>query len=116
MILPPLIPDIQIPVERLPTPAGHRLRLYQPTRPAKCGYVFYIDPGPLPGVSRAYWGPQIKFGLPQPALNVNMDTWTNVEQLTFRYDADKATTAGRHDPGRRHRRSRSRSPSRRSPR
>ena len=48
-------------------------------------YVFYLDPGPLPGISTAYWGPQVKFGLPQPALNVNMDTWTNVESLTFRY-------------------------------
>ena len=48
--------------------------------------MFYLDPGPLPGISTAYWGPQVKFGVPQPALNVNMDTWTNVESLSFRYE------------------------------
>jgi hypothetical protein len=53
--------------------------------------VFYLDPGPLPGVSRAYWGPQVKFGIPQPALSVNMDSWTNVEQLSFQYEPSKAT-------------------------
>jgi len=50
------------------------------------GYVFYMVPGPLPGMSQAYWGPQIRLGLPQTALNVNLDTWTNVESLNFRYE------------------------------
>ena len=31
----------------------------------------------------AYWGPQIKVGVPQPALNINMDAHTNVESLSF---------------------------------
>jgi len=90
-VLPPLIPDIQIPVERLPSQEGTDYA-YISQLAQLVGYVFYIDPGPLPGVSRAYWGPQIKFGVPQPALTVNMDTWTNVEQLTFRYAPYKATT------------------------
>ena len=90
-VLPPLIPDIQIPVERLPSQEGTDFA-YISQLAQMCGYVFYIDPGPLPGVSRAYWGPQVKIGLPQPALTVNMDTWTNVEQLTFRYAPYKATT------------------------
>jgi hypothetical protein len=50
------------------------------------GYVFYMVPGPAPGMSQAYWGPQIRLGLPQTALNVNLDTWTNVETLNFRYE------------------------------
>ena len=45
------------------------------------GYVFYIDPGPEPGVSKAYWGPQIKVGPVQPALSVDFDAYTNVESL-----------------------------------
>ena len=90
-VMPPLIPDIQIPVERLPSQEGTDFA-YISQLAQQVGYVFYIDPGPLPGVSRAYWGPQIKFGVPQPALTVNMDTWTNVEQLTFRYGPYKATT------------------------
>ncbi|WP_419993647.1 hypothetical protein [Streptomyces boninensis] len=50
------------------------------------GYVFYLDPGPGPGRSRAYWGPQVRHGTPQHALNVNMDAHSTVDQLTFAYD------------------------------
>jgi hypothetical protein len=50
------------------------------------GYVFYLEPGPAPGMSQAYWGPEIKAGVPQPALNVNMDAWTNVESLNVRFE------------------------------
>ena len=53
------------------------------------GYVFYLDPGPAPGINVAYWGPQIKVGVPQPALNINMDAHTNVESLTFTFNNDK---------------------------
>jgi len=44
--------------------------------------VFYIDPGPLPGVSRAYWGPEIKVGAPQPALD------SDRESLSFNFDKE----------------------------
>jgi hypothetical protein len=37
-------------------------------------------------VSVGYWGPQIKVGVPQPALTINMDTLTNCEALSFRFD------------------------------
>lgn len=47
------------------------------------GYVFYVEPGPLPGQSIAYFGPNIRIPYPQPTLNVNMDALTNVESLAF---------------------------------
>lgn len=47
------------------------------------GYVFYVEPGPLPGQSIAYFGPNIRLPVPQSALNVNMDAHTNVESLSF---------------------------------
>jgi hypothetical protein len=50
------------------------------------GYVFFVEPGPLPGQSIAYFGPDIRIPVPQPALNVNMDADTNVESLTFSLD------------------------------
>jgi hypothetical protein len=50
------------------------------------GYVFYVNPGPLPGQSIAYFGPDISLPVPQPALNVNMDAHTNVESLSFSLD------------------------------
>jgi hypothetical protein len=84
LIVPSLIPDIPLPVDRIPSQKGTDLA-YIKQLAQEAGYVFYLDPGPVPGISTAYWGPQVKFGVPQPALNVNMDTWTNVESLTFRY-------------------------------
>jgi len=52
----------------------------------EAGYVFYVEPGPRPGVNFAYWGPEIRTGAPQPALSVNMDAATNVESLSFSFD------------------------------
>jgi hypothetical protein len=39
-------------------------------------------------MSIAYWGPEIKVGVPQPALNINMDAHTNVESLNCSFNAD----------------------------
>lgn len=52
----------------------------------ECGYVFYVEPGPAPLTSTAYFGPDVPVPLPQPALSVNMDWQTNVESLTFSLD------------------------------
>jgi hypothetical protein len=53
--------------------------------------VFYLEPGPVPATSKAYWGPEIRVGEPQPALSVNMDAVTNVEQLSFNFDKERKT-------------------------
>lgn len=50
------------------------------------GYTFYLEPGPVPGRSTAYWGPEQRLGQRQHALNVNMETNSTVDQLTFAYD------------------------------
>ena len=89
MVIPAIAPDVPIPIDKIPTQKGTDLA-YIRQLAKEAGYVFYIDPGPLPGVSTAYWGPQVKIGVPQPALNVNMDTWTNVESLSFRYEPQTA--------------------------
>jgi hypothetical protein len=88
LVVPSVVPDIPIPVERIPGQKGTDY-FYIDQLAAKVGHVFYLEPGPLPGISTAYWGPQVKFGIPQPALSVNMDTWTNVESLSFRYEPQK---------------------------
>jgi hypothetical protein len=89
MVVPAIAPDVPIPIDKIPTQKGTDLA-YIRQLAKEAGYVFYIDPGPVPGVSTAYWGPQIKVGLPQPALNVNLDSWTNVESLSFRYEPQSA--------------------------
>jgi hypothetical protein len=88
-VIPVIAPDFPIPIDKIPSQKGTDFAYIQQLAKEN-GYVFYIDPGPLPGTSQAYWGPQIKFGIPQPALNVNMDTWTNVESLSFRYEPQSA--------------------------
>ncbi len=55
------------------------------------GYVFFIEPGSAPGLNRAYWGPDVKTGIPQPALNVDMDAFTNVESLSFNVNTQDRT-------------------------
>jgi hypothetical protein len=84
-VIPVPAPDIPIPLLQIPTHKKTDLQ-YIERLANEVGYVFYIVPGPLPGVNQAYWGPQIRLGLPQTALNVNLDTWTNVESLNFRYE------------------------------
>jgi hypothetical protein len=84
-VIPVPAPDVPIPMLQIPTQKKTDLQ-YIEALAQEVGYVFYMVPGPLPGMSQAYWGPQIRLGLPQTALNVNLDTWTNVESLNFRYE------------------------------
>jgi hypothetical protein len=88
-VMPVVTPDVEVPIEKTPSQKGTDLAYIQQLA-KEAGYVFYIQPGPLPGVSTAYWGPQVKIGIPQPALNVNLDSWTNVESLNFKYEPQNA--------------------------
>ncbi|ABF39859.1 conserved hypothetical protein [Candidatus Koribacter versatilis Ellin345] len=85
LIIPSVLIDVPLPIDMIPSQQGTDLA-YVRALADRVGYVFYIDPGPAPGISKAYWGPQIKFGAIQPALNIDMDAYTNVENLTFNFD------------------------------
>jgi hypothetical protein len=74
-VVPVPTPDIAVPVEQIPAQKGTDLDYVQHLA-HEAGYVFYLTPGPAPGMSQAYWGPQVRVGIPQPALNVNMDSGT----------------------------------------
>ena len=86
--VPTLFPDVPIPVERIPAHQGTDLA-YLNQLAEEVGYVFYIEPGPTAGTNVAYFGPEIKVGVPQPALNLDMDAHTNVESLNFSFDPTK---------------------------
>lgn len=88
LVIPVLFPDIPIPVEKIPAQQGTDLR-YIEQLAEEAGYLFYVEPGPAPGTNIAYFGPEIKIGVPQPALNVDMDVVTNVESLSFSFDPTK---------------------------
>jgi hypothetical protein len=87
LVIPSVLIDVPIPVMRIPRHQGTDLQ-YIKSLAADVGYVFYHEPGPTPGTSFAYWGPEIKIGQPQPALNINMDAFSNVESLNFSYNGD----------------------------
>ncbi len=92
LVIPELFPDTPMPTERIDFQKGTDLGYLNELAKAN-GYVCYLDPGPLPGMSRLYWGPEVRLGVPQHALNVNMDALSNVDQLTFSFDG-----SAREDP------------------
>jgi hypothetical protein len=92
--VPLVVPSVLVfapnPAERFPSVRGtsfaHLSRMADDV-----GYVFYIEPGPTPGMNIAYWGPEIRTGPAQPALTVNADAGSNVESLSFSFDGIQKT-------------------------
>jgi hypothetical protein len=83
--IPTVITNLPNPIKQIPIQSSTDLE-YVKALASEAGYVFYIEPGPVPGMNIAYWGPEIRAGLVQPALNLNMDAATNVESLSFSFD------------------------------
>jgi hypothetical protein len=90
--IPPILPLIQNPIERFLKQEGTDYA-YVSKLASTVGAVFYLDPGPQPGMSTAYWGPDLSkmFGGIQPALSINLDASTNIDSLSFSYDGTLAT-------------------------
>jgi hypothetical protein len=89
MVIPCMIEDVPIPIESIPRQQGTDYA-YLKMLAHDAGYVFYVEPGPTPGMSRAYWGPEIRVGVPQPALNLDLDApQRNVESLSFTFDKER---------------------------
>lgn len=93
-IIPKVIPSVLLnipnPIDHIPRQDGKDLS-YIKQLAEEVGYVFYHEPGPTPGISFMYWGPEIKIGIPQPALNSDMDAHTNVESISFSFNTEQAT-------------------------
>jgi hypothetical protein len=85
LVVPELIPQVSLPTEQIPAQNGTDLE-YVKELADKNGYVFYLQPGPLPGMSQARWGPEIRIGVPQSALTVNAGPASNVDELSFAFD------------------------------
>jgi len=91
-VVPLVIPSVMLfeplPIQEIPSQQGTDLE-YIRLLADQAGYVFYLDPGPAPGMSKAYWGPQIKVGPVQAPLSADMDAYTNVDSLHFSFDQQK---------------------------
>ncbi len=89
LVIPSLMEDIPIPTDRIPAHQGTHYK-YVKLMAAETGYVFYVDPGPVPGASVAYWGPEVRLGQPQPALTTGFGNHLdNISTLSFTFDKEK---------------------------
>lgn len=88
LVIPSPFVDVPIPIDRIPVQKGKDLE-YINILAEEVGHKFYINSGPAPGTNIAYWGPEIKSGPPQPALNINMDAHTNIESLSFSFSGEE---------------------------
>ena len=85
VVIPAFIPEVKMATSKVDSQTGTHLAHLKKLARAN-GFVFYVEPGPLPGQSIAYMGPNIRVPVPQPALSINMDAHTNVESLSFSLD------------------------------
>lgn len=90
LVIPPISAELKIPTKGYRQHQGTDFA-YVDQLAKEAGYVFYVTPGPVPGTNTAYFGPQTRTGVPQPALSVDFDAAANVEQLSFSYDSNAAT-------------------------
>jgi hypothetical protein len=84
-VVPPVLADVPNPAEHIPVQASTDLE-YLKSLAADVGHVFFLEPGPAPGTSVAYWGPQVRAGLVQPALTLGAGAASTAETLSFTYD------------------------------
>jgi len=89
MVIPSVFQDLPLPIRRVPKQHDTDYAFIGALADG-CGYVFYIEPGPAPGVSRAYWGPQIRIGKPQKSLDAGLpEPYANTTNLQFSFDKEK---------------------------
>lgn len=90
--IPTLISLISNPLESYPKQQGTDYA-YITSLAQQVGAIFYLDPGPQPGMSLAYWGPDLArmFGGAQPAISIDFDASSNIDSLSFSYDGTLAT-------------------------
>lgn len=88
LVIPSIVDTPPLPTDRIALHRGTDYAYIQRLA-AEAGHVFFVEPGPLPGMSTAYWGPEIRVGVPQPALTAGMDAKTNVEDLQFAFDRER---------------------------
>ena len=81
--------DFPVMIERVPRQQETDLKFLQRLA-QRNGFVFYLEPVTF-GVTKGFFGPLSRVGLPQPALSVDLGSSTNVKTLSFSGDALAAT-------------------------
>jgi hypothetical protein len=94
LVMPSVLLDVSNPLERIDGQHGTDLA-YIKYLADLVGYSFYLQPGPKPGMSMAYWGPMLRAPIPflptPDPLVIGWDHRSNVESLQFSFDGFAAT-------------------------
>jgi len=89
MVIPSPLLMVPNPLAEIPVQEGTDLAYIQQLA-EEAGYVFFLQPGPKPGLNVAYWGPMLRVSLPflsaPPAIAIDWDGRSNVESLQFGFD------------------------------
>ncbi len=83
LVIPPAISPIQMATGRWDTQEKMTDKAFLTGMAQHAGYIFVVVPGPAPGMSVAYFGPDVNLPIQQPALSINLDGHSNVETLSF---------------------------------
>jgi hypothetical protein len=85
LVVPPPLPDLPNPSERVFHQQGTD-DAYLRALARQAGYRFTLDPGPEPGSSVAYWGPEPRGDRAHPSLTIHFGQPGSVESLQLRFD------------------------------
>lgn len=86
-LVPVVTPTTDVPIELQRTPHQRETDLALIRRLADTnGFVFYTQPLTF-GVNQAYWGPQLRAGVPQRAITRGMGSHANCGDLSFSLDS-----------------------------
>jgi len=84
-VIPAPLTDLPAPTERIFHQRGTDYA-YIRSLAAEVGYRFTLNPGPLPGASVAYWGPEPHADRSRPSLTIDFERPANVDRLELRFD------------------------------
>jgi len=86
-LIPQVTPTTDVPImlDRIPRQHETDLKFIQ-RMGERNGFVFYVEPLTF-GANTAYWGPQSRLGVPQPALTLGPGPSSNLKSLHFSQDA-----------------------------
>jgi hypothetical protein len=86
-IVPQTTPTTDVPImlQRIPRQFETDFRFLQ-RMARRNGFVFYIEPITF-GANKAYWGPENRLSIPQPALSINLGEFSNINSLSFSNDS-----------------------------
>jgi len=86
VITPPLA-QIPLSAERIPN-QNTTDYAYIRELAASVGFRFTLDPGPTPGSSLAYWGPEPRADRSRPGLVIDVARLSGIDSLQLRFDAN----------------------------